>query len=69
MLADSNNGYILKDLENHPSLDLDRHAYGINQGPLITDGRNRNEMFSSKISLARMPWHFKSNEDIITKFK
>ena len=42
---------------------------GLNQGPLITDGRNRNEMVFSKISLARMPWHFKSNEDIITKFK
>ena len=32
------------------------------QGPLITDRRNSNEMFI-------IPWHFKSNEDIITKFK
>ena len=40
----------------------------LNQGPLITDGRSRNEIIFSKISLARMTWHFKSNEDIITKF-
>ena len=40
----------------------------LDQGPLITDGRNRNEIIFSKISLARMTWHFKSNEDITTKF-
>ena len=51
------------------SISIHLRFHKLGQGPLITDGRNRNEMFFSKISLARMPWHFKSNEDIITKFK
>ena len=40
--------------------------YNSNQGPLITDGRNSNEM---RISFHNGPWHFKVNEDIITKFE
>ena len=39
------------------------------QGPLITDGRNSNEMGFSKISLGRMTLAFQKNEDITTKFK
>ena len=38
----------------------------ISQGPLITDGRNSNEMLTLTVG---WPWHFKSNEDIITKFE
>ena len=38
------------------------------QGPLITDGRNCNEMWILSTTVG-YPWHFKSNEDIITKFK
>ena len=59
------------DLKNVRRLSLYKDCpwfIAIAQGPLITDGRNRNEMIFSKISLARMTWHFKSNEDIITKF-
>ena len=44
-----------------------RWVYSINQGPLITDGRNSNEMFI--LPTVGYPWHFKSNKGIITKSK
>ena len=41
----------------------------LGQGPLITDGRNSNEMLILRTGLVGYPWHFKNNEDIITKFE
>ena len=42
----------------------------INQRLLITDGQNSNEMLIFPIwPLVILPWHFKSNEDFITKFE
>jgi hypothetical protein len=40
----------------------------IDQGPLITDGRNCNVDFVNRPTVG-YPWHLKSSKDIITKFK